>query len=69
MHAALARWGGGWGAAGVRSTSGQMETAWRRQIIATAFVAEALACLNRRNLSMAGTLWASANSSTHEGLP
>ena len=64
-----ARWGGGWGAAGVGSTSGQMETAWRRQIIATAFVAEALACLNRRNLSMAGTLWASANSSTHEGLP
>ena len=45
------------------------QTAWRRQIIATAFVAEALACLNRRNLSMAGTLWASANSSTHEGLP
>ena len=44
------------------------QTAWRRQIIATAFVAEALACLNRRNLSMAGTLWASANSSTHEGL-
>lgn len=53
-----------WHQAGRPSASGEALTSWRRQIIVVVFAAEALACLNRRNLSVASTVWASTGNAT-----
>lgn len=48
-----------WHQVGRTTASGEALASWRRQIIVVVFAAEALACLNRRNLSVASTVWAS----------